>query len=120
MSAAPPIHLVHPEDDVAIALRPLTAGERLGAVTARQDVPTGHKIAVRDVAAGAPVRKYGWPIGAASHAIAAGDHVHTHNLATQLGDIDAYQFAGPDERRPGGQGPSFMGYRRADGRVGTR
>ena len=77
-----------PADDVAVALRDLAAGERVrvraGADIAElvllADVPLGHKLALRALAAGAVVRKYGEPIGGASAAIAAGAHVHVHNL----------------------------------------
>ena len=82
-----------PADDVAVALRDLAAGElvrvRAGATIAeiqlRAAIPLGHKIARRAIAAGAVVRKYGEPIGGASAAIAAGDHVHVHNLKSLRG-----------------------------------
>jgi len=48
-------------------------------------IPRGHKVALRDIAAGETVRKLGWPIGRTTHDIARGSHVHTHNLATALG-----------------------------------
>jgi altronate dehydratase len=60
---------LHPDDDVALALRDLTG------------VPRGHKVAVHAIAAGAHVRKYGQVIGAATRPIEAGEHVHVHNLA---------------------------------------
>ena len=72
------------QDEVGIAMRPLREGETVvtGDVTvrARADVPRFHKLALRDIAAGADVHKYGEVIGHATFAIAAGDHVHTHNL----------------------------------------
>jgi len=119
MSSA--IHRVDPRDDVATALRDLAAGETVDGLTAARDIPKGHKIAVRAVAAGEPVRKYGFPIGVARSAIAAGDHVHEHNLATGLsGELD-YRFeAAAPLPAPIADGRTFQGYRRADGRVGTR
>src|SRR5689334_527297 len=115
------LHIVHPDDDVAIALRPLAAGEKVGGVVARSAIPKGHKIAVRAVAAGADVHKYGWPIGAATMAIEPGDHVHTHNLATKLADVESYNFSpSRDDAAKPKADRTFMGYRRADGRVGTR
>ena len=76
---------LHPTDDVAVVRKPIRAGLSLmngqGPFEAKQDIPQGHKIAVHPIAAGAPVRKYGQVIGFASAAIAAGDHVHAHNLA---------------------------------------
>lgn len=118
------LFLIDPRDDVAVALRPVAAGEpvRAGGLTlvARADIPRGHKLALRSVAAGQPVRKYGWPIGLATAAIEPGDHVHTHNLKTALQGEEAYAYAPqPPEPLPA-PSRTFDGYRRADGRVGTR
>ncbi|HTS23627.1 MAG TPA: UxaA family hydrolase [Casimicrobiaceae bacterium] len=82
---------IHPDDDVAVALRDLAAGEtvavRQGAgvvsAVAREAIPMGHKMALRAIAAGAPVRKHGQPIGAATADIAPGAHVHVHNMASR-------------------------------------
>jgi altronate hydrolase len=120
-AAAADIHVVQGADDVGIALRDLTKGETVAGVSVRQDVPKGHKIALRDIAAGADVRKYGWPIGRASRAIAAGEHVHTQNLETRLSALDQYAYAPPASDAGHKRAErTFMGYRRADGRVGTR
>ncbi|MDP1631621.1 MAG: altronate dehydratase family protein [Caulobacter sp.] len=118
---APAIHQVDPRDDVATAVRDLVPGELIAGVTVRSDIPRGHKIAVRTVAAGQSVHKYGFPIGRASVDIAAGDHVHSHNLATGLSGEVAYRFEAAAARPPVQPDVGeFMGYRRADGRVGTR
>lgn len=115
------LHRVHPDDDVATALRDLAAGETVGDLTVRMAAPRGHKVAVRAVAAGRPVCKYGFPIGLASQAIAPGDHVHSHNLATGLTGEIAYRFDAAAARpAPVADDRTFQGYRRADGRVGTR
>ncbi len=78
--------VVHPEDDVAVVVEEAAEGAGVEAgglsLTARQAIPAGHKIALRDVPAGAPVRKYGEKIGLAIQPIRAGDHVHLHNLAS--------------------------------------
>src|SRR5436853_350339 len=115
---------LHPADDVAVVRKPIRAGLSLmngqGPFEARQDIPQGHKIAVHPIAAGAAVRKYGQIIGFASAAIAAGDHVHAHNLGVKdFGrdyefSTDLKQFAPVTEAR------TFGGYLRPDGRVGTR
>jgi altronate dehydratase len=82
---------IHADDDVAVALRDLAAGTRVrvrrggavAAVTAAAAIPLGHKLALHAIAAGAIVRKYGEAIGAATAAIAPGEHVHVHNLASR-------------------------------------
>ena len=114
---------IDPRDDVAVALRPPAAGDPVGdQVRAAADIPAGHKVALRAIAEGEPVRKYGWPIGRATRAIAAGDHVHTHNLATALSGLEAYAYApAATEPPPAAAEPlAFQGYRRRNGRVGTR
>jgi hypothetical protein len=72
------------DDDVAVALRPLAAGEevRFGAesIALGDAIPSGHKFATRPIAAGALIHKYGQMIGRASAPIAAGRHVHVHNV----------------------------------------
>jgi hypothetical protein len=88
---------IAPRDDVAVALRPLEAGQtvRVGtaSITLNQAIPAGHKFALVPIAAGAPVHRYGARIGLATVAIAVGDHVHSHNMATALrGEVD-YAFA---------------------------
>ncbi len=86
------------------------------------DIGRGHKVALRPIAAGAPVLKYGFPIGTATQAIAPGAHVHSHNLKTGLEGTLAYRFD-PDDTplpAPTGATATFDGYVRADGSVGTR
>lgn len=128
MTPSPPAALrIAARDDVAIALRDLAAGERVSvadaAVTLLEEVPRGHKFAIRPIGISQPVHKYGWSIGRATAAIAVGAHVHTHNVTTQLTGVDEYDYAAPviSQASTGGHSaPSFMGYRRANGRVGTR
>ena len=73
-------------DDVAVIKRPVKAGTELLndslRITTTRDIPAGHKMAIRPVPDGAPVKKYGQIIGFAKGDIAPGDHVHTHNLAS--------------------------------------
>ena len=80
---------IHPRDNVAVALSPVAAGERAvyavgQAVTALEEIPQGHKLALAPIAAGEAVIKYGYPIGRAKTDIAPGAWVHTHNLGTGL------------------------------------
>ena len=108
-SPVPATLQLHPDDDVAVALEP------------RDGVPAGHKLALHDIEAGAPVRKYGEVIGRATRAIPAGAHVHGHNLETLLTGVEAYRFApAPAVPLPLDTVTRFSGYRRPDGRVGTR
>jgi altronate hydrolase len=116
---------LHPSDNVAVARVPIGAGTELRvdgvAVVARDAIAAGHKIALRPIAAGEVVRRYGQAIGRAKVAIEAGRHIHTHNLAFEELHLN-YEFPEteaplPRERK---DGPSFLGYHREDGRVGTR
>jgi altronate dehydratase len=85
------------DDDVAVALRPLApnAVVRFGAagVSLVSEIPTGHKFATRPIAEGALIRKYGQVIGKASAAIAAGEHVHVHNVEGTRGRGDLAEAA---------------------------
>lgn len=114
-------------DNVAIALSDIAAGTRvaLGSATVMvtEAVGMGHKFALVDVPAGAEVRKYGFPIGRARIDIGAGAWVHSHNLETQLSGTLDYTFEARDASAPAtptARVREFLGYRRADGRVGTR
>jgi len=92
-------------------------------VTAIDDIPAGHKVAVRAVAAGAPVHKYGEVIGIARADIPAGAHVHVHNLGVgpHTASGGPFRGAGPAWRPPATPTREhFLGYRRADGRAATR
>ena len=118
-----PFIRLHPADDVLIARAQLVGGTTIENVTARGLIPPGHKIAVRDIAAGEPVRRYNQIIGFASKPIAAGEHVHTHNLNVgPEGGAFAREYAfGADVKpEPARREASFMGIRRPDGRVATR
>jgi altronate hydrolase len=87
-----PAIVISAADNVATALEPIAAGDALAiggvTVTAREPIPRGHKIALRSIRAGDVVTKYGSAIGTASSDIAAGAHVHTHNLASARGRGD--------------------------------
>jgi len=117
---------VHPRDDVLVALRDVQPGETVRAaneaIVAQSFVPRGHKLAAAAISAGAPVLKYGWPIGRATRAIEPGEHVHTHNLATALTAHEDYTYT-PQATTPSSaltDTRTFLGYLRRNGRVGTR
>jgi hypothetical protein len=86
MSARPPAILLHPDDNVLVCRAQVVAGERFEIdgllLVSAQDIDIGHKIARRALKAGDKIIKYGAPIGSASIDIAAGEHVHLHNLAS--------------------------------------
>ncbi|MFF7710237.1 UxaA family hydrolase [Pseudomonas sp. NPDC007930] len=113
---------LNPLDDVVVTLSPLVAGSAVASegVSAREAIPAGHKMAVRAVAQGAAVRRYGQIIGFASQAIEPGQHVHTHNLA--MGDFARdYAFSQDTHAtEPATTTATFQGIVREDGRVATR
>lgn len=116
--------VIHTDDSVAVATAALPAGVELEldgtSVVTLEPIPAGHKLARRALAAGEPVIKYGFPIGRTTASVAAGAHVHSHNLATALtAEADA-AFAEQKVRAAEPLPPTFAGFRRADGRVGTR
>jgi altronate hydrolase len=117
------IHL-HAADNIAVARVPLAAGTELRVdgvrVVALDAIPAGHKIALRAIPAGAMVERYGQSIGRATEAIEAGRHVHTHNLGFEELTLD-YEFPAAETALPRrADEPTFQGYVREDGRVGTR
>ena len=117
------IHL-HATDNVAIARVPLSAGTALKvdgqALVAHEPIPAGHKIALTAIPRGAVVRRYGQVIGRAKDDIHAGHHVHTHNLAFEELHFD-YEFPTGETPLPARRAiPTFLGYPREDGSVGTR
>lgn len=161
---------INEKDNVAVALRTIRAGEKIAIpwkaaeaaadeneggrepgephfteITALEEIPAGHKMAVRDIPEGGEVIKYGYRIGNTKEFVHAGAWVHTHNLKTALGEILDYTyepvFAGekafvrktePQDRaacvpnrqedsgRKGKEPAVFMGFRRSDGSVGIR
>ncbi|MBI4585309.1 MAG: altronate dehydratase [Planctomycetes bacterium] len=116
--------LLRPEDNVAICARHLPAGHLLSftgrTISLREPVKLGHKVASRDLKKGEPIRKYGQIIGFASEAIPAGSWVHVHNCKADLFERD-YAFSSEVPPPPkADRERTFMGYVRADGRVGTR
>ncbi|MCL4800984.1 MAG: UxaA family hydrolase [Burkholderiales bacterium] len=113
---------LNPADDVVIARVQIPEGTLVTRenVRATARIPAGHKIAVRAVAAGAPVRRYGQIIGFASRDIAPGDHVHVHNLV--MGSVEK-DYAFCSEVKPVDYiepRATFEGIVREDGRVATR
>ena len=115
---------LHPQDNVCVAARNLEVGEVISvddrSFTVTEEVRLGHKIALTDIASGEPVRKYGQIIGFMTHEVNSGGHVHSHNLG--LGEFET-EYASATEIPPAPDpltGRTFQGYRRSDGKAGTR
>jgi altronate hydrolase len=121
-----PFIRLNPRDNVVVARVPLPSDAELDyegrAIKIRQYVGAGHKVAVEDIRQGEIVRKYGENIGVARETIRRGEVVHVHNLLFDIGER-VYEFGTkltdlPDI--PLLEENTFLGYPRADGRVGTR
>jgi altronate hydrolase len=121
---ASPLIRLHAKDNILIARQPIALGQELPefGLRVKAQIPAGHKIAAVPIAADEPVRKYDTVIGFAARDIAAGEHVHTHNLRFE--EFDREPEFGTDLRDaallPEGEQARFMGIVRADGRVATR
>ena len=116
---------INPADNVVVAIQPQSAGAVITVdgkkITVLEDVPAGHKIAIKDLAEGENVIKYGFPIGHAREAKAAGSWMNENNIKTNLSGLLSYEYHPkevtldiPDEKR------TFLGYRRKNGMVGIR
>lgn len=115
---------IDPSDNVAVAIRALSAGETVSdgveTVHVREEVPAGHKICMTAIPKGASVVKYGRPIGTAAEAIEPGAHVHTQNVKTGLGGVLDYVYRPKLVRLAPRKPESFLGFRRSDGKAGIR
>lgn len=111
----------HDWDNIMVAVQAIAPGTVLsGAITATEAIPAGHKVAVRAIAEGEPVLRYGQIIGAATAAIPAGAHVHVHNLGMGAHKQD-YDFGSAAVPLPPVDVPAtFRGFHRPSGRIGTR
>ncbi|MCD8260871.1 MAG: altronate dehydratase family protein [Bacteroides sp.] len=116
---------INPADNVAVAIVDMKAGEVITlndtSVTLTEDVPAGHKVALKDFTEGEDVIKYGYPIGHATMAIQKGSWVNENNIKTNLAGLLDYTYnpvnvslgIEKEER-------TFKGYRRKNGEVGIR
>jgi altronate hydrolase len=108
---------LHPSDNVVVATRRIAPGTRVEGVTAREAIPSGHKIATVAIPRGEAVRKYGQVIGVATAEIAPGAHVHVQNLA--MSELRA-EAGGSQVWNKTPTAKSFRGFRRANGKTGVR
>ncbi|MEW5799913.1 MAG: altronate dehydratase family protein [Bacteroidota bacterium] len=121
----PSVTKIRANDNVCVAIKPIAKGEQIliegSSVTALGDIAVGHKIALVDLKPGDGITKYGVRIGSAITDIPKGSWVHSHNLKTDLTDAARYEYK-PQISTPmqNTDVPTFLGYKRKNGRVGTR
>ena len=115
---------IHARDNAAVALKDLEKGTALDVegipVVLKEAIARGHKFALADIPENGTVIKYGAPIGRAVTPIAKGEWIHTHNVKTNLGELLEYTYEPAVEELAPVPAGTFLGYRRADGKVGIR
>lgn len=118
---------IHESDNVVVAIKEIAAGETVNVgsiqVTAKEVIPAGHKMALRNIAQGDEVIKYGFRIGNAKENIEAGSWIHTHNIKTALGDLLEYSYDPveiKETKKTASSDATFMGFVRPNGQVGVR
>lgn len=119
---------INDKDNVVVALNTIPQGEKISVeadggmitVTALEEIPAGHKMAIRDIPAGGEVIKYGYRIGNAKEDIKAGNWIHVHNVKTALGDLLEYSYEPTPVEEKRTEDVTFMGFNRPDGKVGVR
>lgn len=116
---------INKDDNVAVALKPIPKGTRVNIagteITVLEDIPQGHKFAIKPVKKGDAVIKYGFRIGYAQSDVEVGGWIHTHNLKTALGELLEYTYnpEGHNDVEPSEEA-YFEGYMRENGKVGVR
>lgn len=111
---------INDKDNVAVALEELKKGEIIDNIKLLDDIPFGHKVLLNDLKNGENIIKYGNPIGHLTIDCKKGQHIHEHNLKTNLSDIIEYKYCGENEYQPKKCDVTFNGYLRQDGRAATR
>lgn len=111
---------INDKDNVAVALEELRKGEIIDNIELLDDIPFGHKVILNDLKSGENIIKYGNPIGHLTVNCKKGEHIHEHNLKTNLSDIIEYEYCGENEYQPKKCDVTFNGYLRQDGRAATR
>ena len=110
---------IHPSDKVAVAIDTIKAQETFeiegSQYTASAEIPAGHKVAIEPIMTGENIIKYGFPIGHAKADIAVGEHVHSHNVKSNLGDLLEYTYEPSIQEIEKVSSRTFRGYRRKDG-----
>lgn len=119
---------INDNDNVVVALNAIPAGEsicvetegREKKITALEEIPAGHKMAICDIPQGGEVVKYGFRIGNAKEDVKAGAWIHTHNIKTALGDLLDYTYEPVTVEEKRTEDAVFRGFQRPDGKVGVR
>ena len=111
---------INSKDNVAVAIEDLKKGESVEDITLIDDIPKGHKFALVDLNENDDVVKYGFPIGSTIGEIKKGEHVHTHNLKTNLKGLEVYDYVPELNKIIEPLNGSFKGYIRKNGDVGIR
>lgn len=115
---------IHPSDKVAVAINTIKSQEIFeidgNEYVTKAEIPAGHKVALTPIKAGENIIKYGFPIGHAKEDIAVGEHVHSHNVKSNLGELLEYTYEPSIQEIEKVPSRTFKGYRRKDGKVGIR
>ncbi|WP_210485761.1 UxaA family hydrolase [Microvirga antarctica] len=119
---APRTVRLHDRDNLVVAVDPIDPGARVNGVSAAARIPRGHKMAIAPIAEGEPILKFGQIIGFAATAIGPGDWLHEHNVVLHdfARDYRFAEAAEPESILPVAEQATFEGFRRANGKVGTR
>lgn len=112
---------INPDDNVAVALCELKAGEQICGTVLKEDIPAGHKIALADMKEGENVVKYGFPSGHVTRDVESGRKIDHSCIKTNLSGLLEYSYNPvPEPQIPDSEPRTFRGFRRADGQVGVR
>ena len=111
---------INENDNAAVALEPLKQGEIADGIKILDDIPFGHKVLLEDKNKNENIIKYGNAIGHLTKDCKKGEHIHEHNLKTNLSDIIDYSFSGDNKHEPKESNITFDGYMRENGKAATR
>ena len=112
--------IIHPNDNVAVALKDIKKGTSFNGVIANDNIPFGHKMLLTNLKAGDNVIKYGYPIGHVTQDTPKGSYVHTHKIATNIKGKLNYEYKHDNSYHPVISNKFFNGYVRKNGEVGIR
>lgn len=116
--------VINPKDNVAVALTDLRKGEKVDinqtTIELKDDITRGHKFALKNINVDEQIIKYGYPIGRAKIIINVGEHVHTHNVKTDLKNSGKYQYTPLPKSPQKDLNFTFKGYKRVNGDIGIR